>query len=299
MANVYMDISIDVIFKRVFGRRANKPLLIAVLNEILDEINIVDLDYLSPEMTGFDRDSKNSRMDLRVKTDTGYELIIEMQVSNQGDFKDRAVYYASLPILEEIESGEDRYRLTPRYTISILHFSLEHIPSPHWENEFRARYALREQVTAEKLSEAINLVFIELVRFKKSLEALDNDKERFYFCLKHMSEFEEMPKEFKGNQLMENLFRTTAVESLSKKDKIKYTQFMTTERDIRNQKAYAREQALAEGRIEGIAIGEARGEAAGRAKKAVEVAKEMLRQGLTVDIVSKCTGLSVEQIRSL
>jgi len=39
----------------------------------------------------------------------------------------------------------------------------------------------------------------------KSLEALDNDKERFYFCLKHMSELTEMPKEFKGNKMMEEL----------------------------------------------------------------------------------------------
>jgi len=295
MANVFMDISNDVIFKRVFGRRANKPLLIAVLNEILDEINIVDLDYLSPEMTGFDRESKNSRMDLRVKTDTGYELIIEMQVRDQGDFQDRAVYYACLPILEEIESGEKLYTLTPRCTISILHFSLMHRDSPHWANEFRARYALREQVTAEKLSDAINLVFIELGRFNKPIEMLDNDKERFYFCLKNMSKMTEMPTEFEGNKVMEALFRTTAVESLSKEDKIKYNRFMTTERDIRNQDAFAREQALAEGLAKGLEKGLAKGLAKGK----VDVAKNLLSKGVDIKLISECTGLSVEQIKAL
>jgi len=43
------------------------------------------------------------------------------------------------------------------------------------------------------------------------------------------------------------MFRITAVESLSKEGRIKYLHFMTTERDIRNQQAYAQNQAHARG----------------------------------------------------
>jgi len=294
MANVYMDISNDVVFKRVFGRRANKKLLIAILNEIMDEIVVVDLEYLSQEMTGFDRDSKNSRMDLRVKTDKGVEIIIEMQVAPQDYFRDRAVYYACLPILEEIESGSEGYGLTPRHTICILHFSLNERKDPHWRNEFRARYALREQVTMEKLSEAMNLMFIELNRFDKSLKSLENDKERFYFCLKHIAEMTSMPEEFEGNEVMENLFKITAVESLSKEDRIKYLHFMTTERDIRNQQAYAQNQAHAKGLAEGLAKGEQKG----RTKALSEFVQRMKANGMSVSDISKFTGLPEDKINS-
>ena len=66
---------------------------------------------------------------------------------------------------------------------------------------------------------------------------------------------------------------------------------MTTERDIRNQIVYARDM----GREEGILEGEARGKAKGKA----ETALAMLANGLDIALVSKCTGLSEQQIREL
>ena len=62
---------------------------------------------------------------------------------------------------------------------------------------------------------------------------------------------------------------------------------MTTERDIRNQIVYARDM----GREEGILEGEARGKA--------ETALAMLANGLDIALVSKCTGLSEQQIEEL
>ena len=66
---------------------------------------------------------------------------------------------------------------------------------------------------------------------------------------------------------------------------------MTTERDIRNQIVYARDM--------GILEGEARGEAKGRAEGKAEDALAMLANGLDIALVSKCTGLSEQQIREL
>ncbi len=54
---------------------------------------------------------------------------------------------------------------------------------------------------------------------------------------------------------------------------------MTTERDIKNYISYAERK----GREEGL----------------LEAAKKMLAEGLSVEIVAKCTGLSEEQIEDL
>ena len=69
---------------------------------------------------------------------------------------------------------------------------------------------------------------------------------------------------------------------------------MTTERDLRNQMAYARKEAiaeglaegrergLAEGRAEGLAEGLAEGRAEGRAEGLAEAAKRMLAAGMSL-----------------
>ena len=58
-----------------------------------------------------------------------------------------------------------------------------------------------------------------------------------------------------------------------------------------------------EGRTEGIAIGEKRGRAEGMAigiqQTQIETARNMLKVGLSVDLIKKCTGISAQQISEL
>jgi len=287
-APVYQDILNDIIFKRFFGRRENKHLLISMLNLIIKDFSIVDLEYLSPEFTGFDRTSKNSRMDLLVRTDNGAEINVEVQVRPQQDFKNRALYYSTLPILQEINSGDQDYHLSPRYVISFLHFRLKHDANDYWQNEMESRYEMLERFTYEKFSDVLNLIFVELGRFnKKSLQDIDNDKERLYFCLLHMSEFSAMPEELKGIDFFERLFKAAEFEALSKEDKDKYLRLMTTERDIRNQDRYAHNMAFAEGKAEGKAEG------------INEVIVSLLQSGMSVSEISRITKIPEEQIASL
>ena len=58
-----------------------------------------------------------------------------------------------------------------------------------------------------------------------------------------------------------------------------------------------------EGRTEGIAIGEKRGRAEGRtegiAEGKIETARNMLKDGLSADLITKYTGISAQQISEL
>ena len=62
---------------------------------------------------------------------------------------------------------------------------------------------------------------------------------------------------------------------------------MTTERDIRNQIAYAHDTGLAEGREKGMAEGKA------------EVAAKMKACGMSIEDISELTGLNEDQIQAL
>lgn len=50
-----------------------------------------------------------------------------------------------------------------------------------------------------------------------------------------------------------------------------------------------------DGRNEGIAIGEKKGERKGK----IETARNMLKNGLSSDLIIKCTGISAQQISEL
>ena len=76
-----------------------------------------------------------------------------------------------------------------------------------------------------------------------------------------------------------------------------------TEEGLVSEIAVKTAAAKKEGREEGEKIGEARGiekgEKIGENKKAIEVARNLLKMGLTVEQVAQGTGLSIEEIKKL
>ena len=49
----------------------------------------------------------------------------------------------------------------------------------------------------------------------------------------------------------------------------------------------------------GLAEGEAKGKAEGAHEKAVSTARNMLNEGILSEVVAKCTGLSLEEVKAL
>ena len=67
------------------------------------------------------------------------------------------------------------------------------------------------------------------------------------------------------------------------------------EQDVINQLYYAKEKGLAEGRKEG----REEGLAEGKTEERLEIAKKMLNEGLSVDLICRTTGLSEEDVLKL
>ena len=44
------------------------------------------------------------------------------------------------------------------------------------------------------MTDSLHFIFVELDRFDKKWEDIDNDKERFYSCIRHMHELENLPE---------------------------------------------------------------------------------------------------------
>ena len=76
--------------------------------------------------------------------------------------------------------------------------------------------------------------------------------------------------------------------------------------DYKNTIDFAHDKGFEEGREQGLSEGEAKGIAKGRAEGEAKLAEEqraiaerMLAEGLSAEVVAKCTALTTEQVKEL
>ena len=126
------------------------------------------------------------------------------------------------------------------------------------------------------MTDKVNYIFLELPKCKGDDNS--SELEKFGFAMYHLSEFEDVPKGFEG-EIFDVLFNSTEITNLAPEDRVKLLNDMNSERDTRNQIAYARKIGWEEGRE--------------------EVARNMISMGLPNDVILKATGLSLEDIKRL
>ena len=122
-----------------------------------------------------------------------------------------------------------------------------------------------------------------------------------YFCLKNISRLDECPEKL-NHGVFKKIFEISELRNMDDETRSKVIERMTTERDLRNQMAYAREEAiaegLAEGRAKGRAEGLAEGLAEGRAEGRADTIRQLLESGMPLDTIAKALDLSAEEIES-
>ena len=110
--------------------------------------------------------------------------------------------------------------------------------------------------------------------------------EGMYFCLKNMTTINYRPLVL-THGVFDKIFRLTEFLKMDEETRKRIKKSMTTERDLKNQFAYARK--------EGFAVGREEGREEGRA----EVAKRMLAHGMEREQIAEITQLSIDKIKSL
>src|SRR5690606_4724151 len=111
-----------------FGREENKEFLIAFLNGLFAGQKVIrDLSYAPTEQDGDHEDDRRVVFDLNCIGADGEHFIVEMQRVHQTYFKDRALFYTSRLINDQIPRGSsgDSYELPEVYFIGVLEFRLD------------------------------------------------------------------------------------------------------------------------------------------------------------------------------
>lgn len=293
----YADLLDDDVFKLVFGRESTKDVMIEFLNQVIPDRRIEDLEFIDKEMHPVERDSKGSVYDMFCKTDDGARIIVEVQRRKQPFYPERAIYYSTFQIQRQVEAGAEYYDFLPVYVVNILNFRMnanEQCP------DVKTVYRLYEESTHHLLTDRVTFIFLDLSKFCKTIDELDgNVLEGMYFCFKNMACLENRPAALK-HEVFTKIFAVTELYNMDQQTRDKVLDKMTTERDLRNQMAWARQEAIEEGLAEGRAIGLIEGRAEGRAEgqqsKAVEIALKLIDTGMSKADAAAFVGISQEEL---
>lgn len=290
----YIDPLVDFAFKKIFGSEPNKDLLIAFLNEVFrGRKYIVDLSYNKNEHQGDLQTEGAAIFDLLCKGTNGEQFLIEVQRGRQGNFKERALFYTSRLISNLAPKGRRSdwaYNLTEIYFIALLEdFSLE----VNQTKEYLHDICLCNRDTGKIFYDKLGFTYIELLKFVKLEFELETDLDKWLFMLKNMSQMDKIPV-YLRKPIFEKLFNIAEYSNLTKEEKEMYDSSLKYKWDNKNVLDYAITTAKAQGREEG------------REEERVKTLEEkkfitlgLLKEGLSIEFISKITRLSIDDIEKL
>jgi predicted transposase/invertase (TIGR01784 family) len=248
----YLDPLTDFGFKKIFGEPDGKPLLISLLNDVLELADpIIDLQFQNLEQLPDLPAQRRMVYDLLCQDRRGRYLLVELQQARQTYFKDRALFYLSQLIRMQGQPGKNwDYRLAPVYIVAILNFRLDE-PA----NDPVRRIALKDQ-NNRIFYDRLGLVFIELPRFAKVGAKLESHLDKWLYFLKHLAEWDAMPTVFADDVIAQG-FTLAELYAMSVEERRRYDDELKHYRDALNMLQTAQQEGIEKGIEKGIEQGRA------------------------------------------
>ena len=285
---IFINPKTDFAFKKIFGSEQSKGILTSFLNGILyDGQPIVqDLTILNPYQAPKILGMKESYLDVKAELSNGTWVIIEMQVLNVEGFEKRILYNATKTYSGQMKKG-DRYDvLNPVIALTITDFEMfEEIQHPI------SRFVLKEKnsLIDYPISD-LELVFVELPKFKTPLSDLTTLTEKWIYFLQHAKDLSVVPETMGEVAEIQQAFDIANEAGLTREELNELENQLMFIQDQRGAITYAARIALEKGMEQGIAKG------------SQDMQRSIAQKLLTTlddETVSQITGLSLEDIRSM
>ncbi len=290
--NININPRVDVVFKKIFGVEENKDLLISLINSIVsEEDQVSEVTLLNPyNPKNFIRE-KLSILDLKAKSQEGKYFNIEIQITDEADYDKRALYYWAKLYTEQLQTREEYSTLAKAIGIHILYFlSIPEVDKYH--NVFH----ITEKDTGVRYFKDLELHTIELKKF------CPNTQENLADFIKRIRNSLDMWSAFLTRHDLlnkENLLGPLDHPSLKKAIEVVSVMSLTPEEReaYENHLKWIRMEtsALKKREEEGFAAGKAEGKIEGK----LEVARQLKQNNISLELIAKATGLSVNEISRL
>ena len=282
----YINPYTDFGFKKLFGTELNKDLLISFLNALLNgEQEITDLTHLNGEHLGDGNGDRRAVFDVYCQLADGKKFIVEMQKAEQAYFKDRSIYYSTFPIREQVPKGGTwDYRLENVYTVGILNFVFpgDEYPADRFIHEIKLTDVEDKHVFYDKLT----FIYLEMPKFNKTEDELVTMFDKWMFALRNLSRLLERPKALQ-ERIFARLFDQAEIARFTPQERREYEESIKDYWDYYSTMTTSYNKGIAKGIAEGK-------DEANR-----ENARRMKADGMTLELISKYTSLSKEEIEAL
>ena len=249
--------------------------------------NVKIIALLETETNKEDSKSKRSLADVIVEDEDHHKYIIEIERNVKDSFIHKACFNTSRLIVDNLAQREDYTQI-----IKIFHISLLYFPIGSGNGAiYHGKTIIHEIETNEKLS-----VHIKNKETGEIFDATNILPEYFYISVPlfndrlekeiddwlHVMKYDKVPKNY-HSPYMSQVAEKLSILKMTKEERELYSYYQKKLYNDRDELKFA----------------EAKGEARGEARGKEEVAKNLLKAGIALDLISNSTGLSIEQIEKL
>ena len=294
---IFINPKIDFAFKKIFGSEDSKDILISFLNALIYEAQpvIQDLEILNPYVAPKIRGLKDTYLDIKAKisdreTNEERTVIIEMQVLNVEGFEKRILYNAAKSYSIQLTTGQGYNLLNPVIALTITDFVMfADLPT------VTSRFVLKEKdFLIDYPIYDIELIFVELPKFKKDLAALETIIDKWLFFLNNARKLQDVPSSMDNIPEIKKAFYIANQANLNLDELEEQEKSEIFIQDQRGAITKAARESLEQGRQEG----RQEGLEEGLKQKAEEIARKLL--GVLDDrSIAEMTGLTLEELQSL
>ena len=140
----------------------------------------------------------------------------------------------------------------------------------------------------------LEFIYVEIAKFNKTLGELETLYEKWLYALKNLYKLTQRPKEL-CDKVFDRLFEEAEIAKFTPQEMREYEASKMAYRDIKNSIDTAKQEGKQEGLAEGMELGMEKG----MNQKALDIARNMLADGVDINLIMKYSGLTQEQIEKL
>jgi predicted transposase/invertase (TIGR01784 family) len=316
----FINPKIDFAFKKIFGSEESKTILISFLNAILyqEKPIIQDLEILNPYQAPKIAGIKDSYLDVKAKLSSDQTVIIEMQVLNVESFEKRILYNAAKAYSIQLSVGEDYHLLNPVIALTITDFEMFPQENGAQPDKVISCYRLKEKETLTDYSDDIELFFVELPKFRKTLKQLETLADKWLYFLKSAKTLKSVPASMAAVAELNQAFEIARISSLDvaeldnleKREQVihdsrnavvkatKVGEAIGLKKGFKQGEAIGLKKGLKQGEAIGLEKGLEKGEEIGDRKARLTMAQKLLTT-LDPQTVSQITDLTLDELNDL
>ena len=254
--NLGVDPKVDYAFRKLFGSETNLPLLLDLLDAVLQpppDQRIVSAEILTPFNEKDTEADKETIVDIKARDQLGRQYNVEMEMSATWTFPQRVLYYWAVLHAGQLTVGDEYVELRPTISICFVNRILfPGVPDYHLDFQLRSsRYA--DLIFSPH--ESVHV--LELPKFARTLDELTDPLDAWCYFLKHGDDLD--PDNLPAPLCKAAIPRAMEVLKMLKQSELEWHRYQSQLKARRDRVADlkdSRDEGRAEGRAEGLEAGD-------------------------------------------